>query len=146
MLWECYRKTMWRCGGRVKVILIKSCSLDLNAILVTIFLGRALLTFNTAEMVMWEGCAFPLGFSEILKKVREWEADTWWPEEEETFLHAVPFSCRQPLWHGFLRICSTPPCFLKFHSRNVGNSFCTQSNHRHIQKLFGSHPGSTDIR
>lgn len=40
-------------GGRVKVILIQSCSLDPNASLVTVFLGRALLTFNVTEMVTW---------------------------------------------------------------------------------------------
>jgi len=40
-------------GGRVKVIWIQSCSLDPNASLVTIFSGRALLTFSITEMVVW---------------------------------------------------------------------------------------------
>lgn len=40
-------------GAGVKVILIQSCSLDPNASLVTIFLGRALLTFIITEVVTW---------------------------------------------------------------------------------------------
>lgn len=40
-------------GGGVKVILIQSCSLDPNASLVTIFLGRALPTFIVTEVVVW---------------------------------------------------------------------------------------------
>lgn len=89
LLFTCCGNTMWRCGGRVKVILIKSCSLDPNAILVTIFLGRAWLTSNTAELCGYVGGSLgtgkdelsPLSFSETLKKVQEHETDTWWPEE-----------------------------------------------------------------
>lgn len=40
-------------GGRVQVILIQSCNLDPNANLVTIFIERALLTFNITGDVGW---------------------------------------------------------------------------------------------
>lgn len=150
-------------AGIVRVILTQSCSLDPNSSLVTIFSGRALLTFNITEMVVWvESSGWWRTELSLWAEVwywRRWRSRKPIHDDQrkelfahfKTFLHIVFLSYSQPPWPHLLRTSSQSPPFLNFLlpspflARNARNVFYTpSSNQKHLQSLFGSLPENVD--
>lgn len=148
-------------GAGVKVILIQSCSLDPNASLVTIFLGRALLTFIITEVVTWaeaEGrWRTVLSLGAGIRQRRRWRSRKLVRGDRrkegrkelfahlEAFLHIVFLSYSWPPRSHLLRTSSKSPPFLSFLlpgpflARNARNVFHPPTSNRSTLRNFLVH-------